>query len=204
MISLLSAATRIACRQMTPQHLNALHASVEQASCLSARHDWERKATAHAELFTMLGDLTGDGDLARLVNSAAGRLHDLVMTVGPAADGIILSSRHRLLRELRAWNADGAAREVERHLGGLNYMGRVACGAGFARLAGPARGARAAATPRAGAGACRARRQAAVPHGPAFGWRAGPARSAGGPARSDAAGSPRPCAPGTAPCSCAG
>jgi hypothetical protein len=36
MISLLSAATRIACRQMTPEHLNALHASVERASCLSA------------------------------------------------------------------------------------------------------------------------------------------------------------------------
>jgi putative transposase len=29
MIALLSAATRIGCRQMTPQHLNALHASVE-------------------------------------------------------------------------------------------------------------------------------------------------------------------------------
>jgi hypothetical protein len=33
MISLLSVATRIACRQMTPQHLDALHASVEQAAC---------------------------------------------------------------------------------------------------------------------------------------------------------------------------
>jgi DNA-binding GntR family transcriptional regulator len=65
MISLLSAATRIACQQLTPQHLNALHASVEQASCLSARHDWEHKATAHAELFIMLGDLTGDCDLVR-------------------------------------------------------------------------------------------------------------------------------------------
>ena len=126
MISLLSAATRIACRQMTPQHLNALHASVERASGLSARYDWERKVTAHAELFTMLGDVTGDRDLARLVSSAAGRLQDLVMTVGPAADGMIMSSRRRLLRELSAWDADGAAREVERHLGGLHYMGRVA------------------------------------------------------------------------------
>jgi DNA-binding GntR family transcriptional regulator len=126
MISLLSAATRIACRQMTPQQLNALHASVERASGLSARYDWERKVTAHAELFTMLGDVTGDRDLARLVSSAAERLQDLVMTVGPAADGMILSSRRRLLRELSAWDADGAAREVERHLGGLHYMGRVA------------------------------------------------------------------------------
>jgi DNA-binding GntR family transcriptional regulator len=134
MISLMSAATRMACRQMTPQHLNALHASVERASGLSARHDWERKVTAHAELFTILGDLTGDRDLARLVSSAAGGLRDLVMTVGPAADGIILSSRHRLLRDLRAWDADGAAREVERHLRVLQYMGRVAGGAGSGRI----------------------------------------------------------------------
>jgi GntR family transcriptional regulator, transcriptional repressor for pyruvate dehydrogenase complex len=135
MISLLSAATRIACTRMTPQHLNALHASVERASCLSARHDWDRKVTAHAELFTTLGDLTGDGDLARLVSSAAGRLEELVMTVGPVADGIILSSHRRLLRELRAWDADGAAREVERHLGVLHFIGRVvACGADSGRL----------------------------------------------------------------------
>ena len=133
MTSLLSAATRIACRRMTPQHLNALHASVERASCLSGRHDWERKVTAHAELFTMLGEVTGDCDLAQLVSSAAGRLQDLVMTVGPAADGIILSSRRRLLRELRARDADGAAREVEGHLAGLHYMGRVASGAGSGR-----------------------------------------------------------------------
>jgi GntR family transcriptional repressor for pyruvate dehydrogenase complex len=134
LISLLSAATRIACRQMTPEHLNTLHASVERASCLSARHDWERKVTAHAELFTMLGDLTGDRDLARLMNSAAGRLQDLIMTVGPAADGIILNSRRRLLRELRAWDADGAAREVERHLGCLHFMGRMARGASSGRI----------------------------------------------------------------------
>ena len=77
----------------------------------------------------MLGDLTGDGDLALLVSSAAGRLHDLVLTVGPAADGIILSSRRRLLRQLRTCDADGAAREMEHHLKGLHYMGRLACGA---------------------------------------------------------------------------
>ena len=134
MISVLSAATRIACRQMTPQHLDALHASVEQASGLPARPDWGRKATAHAELFNVLGDLAGDGDLAQLVSSAAGRLHGLVLTVGPAADGIILSSRRRLLRQLGAWDDDGAAREMEQHLRGLHYMGRLACGTSSARI----------------------------------------------------------------------
>jgi hypothetical protein len=37
MISLLSAGTRTACTQMTPQYLNDLQASVERASGLSAR-----------------------------------------------------------------------------------------------------------------------------------------------------------------------
>ena len=56
-----------------------------------------------------------------------------VLTVGPGADGLILSSRRRLLRQLRAWDADGAAREMEHHLKGLHYMGRLACGASTPR-----------------------------------------------------------------------
>jgi DNA-binding GntR family transcriptional regulator len=132
-ISVLSAVTRIACMQMTPQHLDALHASVEQASRLPSRPDWARKATTHAELFSVLGDLAGDGDLAPLVSPAAGRLHGLVLIVGPAADGIILSSRRRLLRQLRVRDADGAAGEMEQHLKGLHYMGRLACAASSAR-----------------------------------------------------------------------
>jgi hypothetical protein len=124
----LQSAVRIACQRMTAQHLDALHASVEQASCLSARQDWERKAAAHAELFNLLGDSTGDPVLALLVSSATRWLHDLLVTVGPRADGIILSSRRRLLRHLRTRDADGAAREIEHHLMGLHYMGRLARG----------------------------------------------------------------------------
>jgi GntR family transcriptional regulator, transcriptional repressor for pyruvate dehydrogenase complex len=133
-ISVLSAVTHMACTQMTPQHLDALHASVELAFGLPPRPDWARKATTHAELFSVLGDLAGDGDLAPLVSPAAGRLHGLVLTVGPAADGLILSSRRRLLRQLRARNADAAAREMEQHLKGLHYMGRLACAASPARI----------------------------------------------------------------------
>ena len=128
LISLQSAAMRIACQRMTAQHLNALHASVEQASSLSARPDWGRKATAHAELFNLLGDSIDDPLLVLLVGSATGWLHDLLMAVGPRADGIILSSRRRLLRHLKLRDADGAAREMEHHLTGLRYMGRLARG----------------------------------------------------------------------------
>jgi DNA-binding FadR family transcriptional regulator len=50
------------------------------------------------------------------------------------ADDIILSSRRRLLRQLRARDADAAAREMEHHLKGLHYMGRLAYGANPARM----------------------------------------------------------------------
>ena len=128
LISMQATTARIACQRMTARHLRALSDSVEQAACIPARFQWERKATVHAEFFNLLGDATGDPVLARLAGSATGWMHDLAVTVGPAADGIILSSRRRLLDRLRARDADGAAHEMEHHLRGLHYMRRLACG----------------------------------------------------------------------------
>jgi len=39
---------------------------------------------------------------------------------------LILSSRRRLLALIGAGDADGAAAEMERHLRGLHFMGRLA------------------------------------------------------------------------------
>ena len=55
----------------------------------------------------------------------AGTSLTLMVTVVPAADGIILGSRRRLLAQLRAGEAGGVAREIERHLGGLLWMRRL-------------------------------------------------------------------------------
>ena len=59
------------------------------------------------------------------LNQAVGAIHDLMVTVGPAADGIILSSRRRLLDLIRAGDADGAAAEMEQHLRRLHFMWRL-------------------------------------------------------------------------------
>jgi hypothetical protein len=45
--------------------------------------------------------------------------------VGPTADGVINSSRGRLLALMRAGDADGAAAEMEHHLRGLRLMARL-------------------------------------------------------------------------------
>jgi len=56
----------------------------------------------------------------------AGAIRDLIRTVGPAANGMIISSRRRLLAHLRAGDADAAEREMETHLRVLHHMWRLA------------------------------------------------------------------------------
>jgi DNA-binding FadR family transcriptional regulator len=126
MIRWCALATRAACMRMTTQHLTALQDSVGQARGLSARFAWDRKAAAHVQVFCLLADVIEDRPgPARFLNQAAGTIHDLIVTVGPAANGIILSSRRRLLDLIRAGDADGAAAEMEQHLRRLHFMWRL-------------------------------------------------------------------------------
>jgi hypothetical protein len=115
-------ATRVAGKRITGPALELLLDSVDRACCLPARPGWEHKAVAHAEIFSLLDDVAGRP-------AAPGRarlLGDLMCTVGPVADGMITSSRRRLLGRLRAGDAEGAALEMENHLRTLHYMCRLA------------------------------------------------------------------------------
>ena len=118
-------AARTACEQMTAPAMKRLLDSVERASSLPARPGWERKAAAHAEFFRLLADVAGDQAPAGLTGQAR-LIRDLMRTVGPAVNGMITSSRQRLLARLRAGDADGAALEMEDHLRVLHYMCRLA------------------------------------------------------------------------------
>jgi hypothetical protein len=80
----------LACRWMMTGQLGALSDSTEQAAGLPAWFQRDRRATAYAEAFTLLGVATGDPVLMRLAGLAAGWMQD-PMTAGPAADGLILS-----------------------------------------------------------------------------------------------------------------
>jgi DNA-binding FadR family transcriptional regulator len=126
MIRAQAMAARIACARMTTPHLRALHDSVEHAVCLTARSQWERKAAAHAEIFDLLADVVDDPVLVPMLSGGAGYMSDLMVAVGRAADGMIASSRKRLLAHMRAGDGDGAALEMEKHLRGLHYMWRLA------------------------------------------------------------------------------
>ena len=126
MIQAQAMAARIACARMTIPHLTELHDSVERACCLAARSQWDRKAAAHAEIFSLLADVVDDPLLAPLLTGGAGYVRELMLAVGRAADGMIVSSRWRLLAHMRAGDGEGAALEMEGHLRTLLYMWRLA------------------------------------------------------------------------------
>jgi DNA-binding FadR family transcriptional regulator len=120
LIAVQAMVARIACRWMTAPDLRAVSDSIDQAACLPARPQWQRKAFAHTQVFGLLADATGYPALARLAGPATAWVHDMTLTAGTAADGMILSSRRRLLGCLRARDAAGAGHEVEHHLAGLH------------------------------------------------------------------------------------
>jgi DNA-binding FadR family transcriptional regulator len=117
--------TRIACEHMTALALEMLRDSVDRASSLPTRPGWEHKAAAHAEIFRLLAEIAGDR-APGTPGGGAEAIRDLIRTVGPATNGMIISSRRRLLAYLRAGDADAAEREMETHLRVLRHMGRLA------------------------------------------------------------------------------
>ena len=126
MIQAQAMAARVACARMTALHLSALHDSVERAFCLAAGSQWDSKAAAHAEIFDLLADVADDPTLAPLLKGGAVYVRELMLAVGRAADGMIVSSRRRLLAHLGARDWEGASLEIERHLRCLHFMWRLA------------------------------------------------------------------------------
>ena len=126
MIQAQAMAASVACARMTALHLSALHDSVERASCLAAGSQWDRKAAAHAEIFDLLADVADDPTLAPLLKGGAAYVRELMLTVGRAADGMIVSSRRRLSAHMRAGDWEGAALEIEGLLRCLHFMWRLA------------------------------------------------------------------------------
>ncbi len=77
-------------------------------------------------IFRLLADAVDDPLLAPLLTGGAGCVREVMLAVGRAADGMIVSSRRRLLAHLRAGDGEAAALETERHLRALLYMWRLA------------------------------------------------------------------------------
>jgi len=118
-------AIRIACEQLTAQHLKALQDSVERACRVPATLPWDRQAAAHAEIFGVLADAVNDPLAASVLSSGAGLAYDLTVAAGRGVAGMIIGSRRRFLRHLSAGDAEAAALELEQHFRTLHYLWRI-------------------------------------------------------------------------------
>ncbi|MFY9649934.1 MAG: hypothetical protein WAK83_01670 [Trebonia sp.] len=92
MIQAQATAARIACTRMTVPHLTELHDSVERACGLTGRFQWGRKTAAHAEIVSLPAGMVDDPLLAPLLSGGTAHARELMLAVGHAADGIIVSS----------------------------------------------------------------------------------------------------------------
>jgi DNA-binding FadR family transcriptional regulator len=119
-----AACLRMACEQMTAPALEMLRDSVGCAASLPTRSGWEHKAAAHAEIFRLLAEIA-DEPAARNPGGGAGFIGELMRAVGPGANGMITSSRRRLLEHLCARDVGSAEQEMETHLRALHYMWRL-------------------------------------------------------------------------------
>jgi DNA-binding GntR family transcriptional regulator len=127
LIPALATATRIACLRLTAQNLKTIGDHVEQSTRLPRGFDWERKAVAHAEVFSLLADAVDDLAAAAVLRLGADLSCEFAIAAGPAVDGVISSSNLRLLDHLRAGDADAAEQEIGKHFECLHNMWRLTC-----------------------------------------------------------------------------
>jgi len=106
-----------------PGH-RALQASLDLACAVPAGSGWGRKAAAHAGFFTALADAAQDACATPVLRNGAEFAFQLMLGAGRIADGIVISSRRRMLASLRSSSLEDAALELERQLQVLSFMGR--------------------------------------------------------------------------------
>jgi DNA-binding FadR family transcriptional regulator len=146
LIQVLAKGMRVACAEITTSRLAGLQESAGQANRIPAKPEWDRKAAAHAEFFSLLAEATDDAHTARVLVFGAGFAYDLMIAVGRVADGVVQNSHERLFTHLRAGDAEAAAYEMEECLKILYWLWRLAhpgrclslAGQGTGRLRGQA------------------------------------------------------------------
>src|ERR1700761_3616690 len=101
-------AVRTACAWLPAQRVSDLHERMDRASSSWAGSPWERRPAAHAHTFVLLADVSGDPVLSPVLRGAADMMRELLLAVGPGANGMIVGSRRRPLGPLRGGGLAGA------------------------------------------------------------------------------------------------
>lgn len=117
-----SIVVRVACERATEEALDRLAANVEESARLHADQDWEKQALVSIEFHNLLAEATGNPIVIAIMNSLMAVMSELVLAVGPIQGDVVIKSRRRLMKHLRAREADAAVLEMQRHLKRLQKL----------------------------------------------------------------------------------
>jgi GntR family transcriptional regulator, transcriptional repressor for pyruvate dehydrogenase complex len=114
--------TRIAAERMTDEIYDRLANNVREMEELMNAQQWEQKTHVSVEFDIILAEATENPLIVVMARTMMEVVERLALALGPGEHDMVLQSRKRMLKHLRARDADAAVAEMERHLKRLHKM----------------------------------------------------------------------------------
>jgi len=115
---------RVACERLTEEDLAALEENIALATKADKAGNFQQRADLHREFHNLLAAATRNPIITITMEGVMEVMREFVKTIGPSDNAYTLPSRCRLLKHLRARDADAAVAEMNKFLERLqaNYM----------------------------------------------------------------------------------
>jgi len=115
---------RVACERATEEDLKALEENVALAAKATKAGDFDQRAELHRQFHNLLAATTRNPIIEITMEAVMEVMREFIKTIGPSDNDYTLPSRRRLLKHLRARDADAAVAEMSKFLDRLqaNYL----------------------------------------------------------------------------------
>jgi GntR family transcriptional repressor for pyruvate dehydrogenase complex len=119
-IELTALAIRLACKKGTEADFDAIEADIERSTELTSKGDFSRRTTYITEFYRVLARATHNEIVVMLLDSLSEIVRTLMAKVSPVPRTDVLEVRRKILKFLRARDAESASAEMSAHLERLN------------------------------------------------------------------------------------
>ena len=116
----MDAVVRSACERATAADIEKLKTNVAETIELTKQHRYGERTLKAVEFSTILADSTGNQVMSAILEAMASVIRGFVVLAGPPAHDPIIASRHRLIDQIVAHDADGASETMRSYLVALN------------------------------------------------------------------------------------
>lgn len=121
-VLLIEQAIRLACERGTEADFQAIEDDIDKSERLTAAGDFTRRNAYITEFYRVLAQATHNQVIVMLVESLSELTRALLAKTSPVPRRDVVGVRRRVLKHLRARDADGATRELVGHLQRLEKL----------------------------------------------------------------------------------